>query len=532
MPFLQVHVRREVWILGALALVILALRVQTWAEPAERDLDIYAAIGHELLAGRTLYDDLFDQKPPGAYLTYAAGEWLFGYGASQRLALGLLSAWLTLWGLFRVLRAATARTKPALWAAAAFTVINCDLAVAANQPNTEAFINAALVWALADLVTLGTPGRATGRVLRIGLLLFVASFYKHSLGLVALSLGVAHLFTPCAGVDLRRRLGQTLGMAAAAGVPWLCTFGYFAATGRGSDFADTMFAFSVRYGRLDEGLLPLAARAVQLPTHLLWPVAVALLCAAVALVRGQPRLGALTLAYAAGVALTISAMGTHPHYYQHWLPVIALGAGLLAALVEDVSLRSLRAAPALVVALMAAQQLPSRLLTPDDWSRAKYGDTFVRVRDLARQVDGWLLPDETLFEWGAEPGFNVITRRESIVGCVNVWFTLPQYGFGLADRLSARSLAQLQRRPPDLLLLEQGTMSMTSPRHPIARWLVANYTVLSRVGPGPWLGRGFGDRRQLVGYLIAARKGSALLERLTRSQALADHPTAAYPAAH
>ena len=76
-------------ILGSLCLAIFLMRWHTYDEPFERDLNIYAVIGHELLEGRELYADLYDQKPPAPYLTYAAAELLVGYGPAQMFALGV-----------------------------------------------------------------------------------------------------------------------------------------------------------------------------------------------------------------------------------------------------------------------------------------------------------------------------------------------------------------------------------------------------------------------------------------------------------
>ena len=58
---------------GMMILVLLQLW-QTRKEPLERDMPAYAMIGHEVLHGRQLYSDIFDQKPPAIYTTYALSE--------------------------------------------------------------------------------------------------------------------------------------------------------------------------------------------------------------------------------------------------------------------------------------------------------------------------------------------------------------------------------------------------------------------------------------------------------------------------
>ena len=105
-------------VLAALCLVVLVMRWHTYDEPFERDLNIYAVIGHELLEGRQLYADLYDQKPPAVYLTYAAAELVVGYGPAQMYLLGVAAALVTLLGLYFAVSRATRDPTSGLWAAA------------------------------------------------------------------------------------------------------------------------------------------------------------------------------------------------------------------------------------------------------------------------------------------------------------------------------------------------------------------------------------------------------------------------------
>lgn len=74
------------------AVIILGLRHKSVHEPLERDHATYAVIAHELLEGRQLYSDLWDNKPPGIFWTYAGAELVFGYGEGTVFVLGLLAA--------------------------------------------------------------------------------------------------------------------------------------------------------------------------------------------------------------------------------------------------------------------------------------------------------------------------------------------------------------------------------------------------------------------------------------------------------
>jgi hypothetical protein len=62
------------------ALVLVAAHLHTYDEPLQTDITGAAVIGHEVLAGRALYADMWDHKPPTLHLTHAAASRLVGYG--------------------------------------------------------------------------------------------------------------------------------------------------------------------------------------------------------------------------------------------------------------------------------------------------------------------------------------------------------------------------------------------------------------------------------------------------------------------
>jgi hypothetical protein len=97
------HLLRLLFILAvliSLSLVIALQRWHTYNEPLEHDLTLYAVFGHELLNGRPLYSDLWDNKPPGIFVTYAAAEKIAGYGPGAIYLLGVLGAIVTMLGLY------------------------------------------------------------------------------------------------------------------------------------------------------------------------------------------------------------------------------------------------------------------------------------------------------------------------------------------------------------------------------------------------------------------------------------------------
>ncbi|HZR79074.1 MAG TPA: hypothetical protein VFA58_07685, partial [Chthoniobacterales bacterium] len=164
-------------LLGLCAL-ILSLRVHTYSEPLERDLTTYAVIAHEMLNGKNLYSDLWDHKPPAIHVTYAAAEWIAGYGRSSIFLMNAVAAIATLLACYFAGSAGGRGPVAGLVAATLWTLASGDPAIEGNQPNTEVFLNALLtsaflVFARADRNRIGFRGAAL-----VGLLFAAASFYK------------------------------------------------------------------------------------------------------------------------------------------------------------------------------------------------------------------------------------------------------------------------------------------------------------------------------------------------------------------
>jgi dolichyl-phosphate-mannose-protein mannosyltransferase len=74
---LPISTRSRVWLLGALTLVFLRA-LPNLSFPIARDQGTYCFIGEQLLHGKHLYLDLWDNKPPGIFYIYAVIVKLFG----------------------------------------------------------------------------------------------------------------------------------------------------------------------------------------------------------------------------------------------------------------------------------------------------------------------------------------------------------------------------------------------------------------------------------------------------------------------
>ena len=73
-------VRPTLTMLAVLAAVAaLALRVPSIAEPLGIDQSLWASAVRGMARNQLLYRDVWEQRPPGIYLTYLAGFRVFGW---------------------------------------------------------------------------------------------------------------------------------------------------------------------------------------------------------------------------------------------------------------------------------------------------------------------------------------------------------------------------------------------------------------------------------------------------------------------
>lgn len=468
---------------GVVLLLLAALmgvqRVHTYHEPLSYDLTSYAIIGHELLQGRSLYSDLWDHKPPGVHLSYAAAIAALGYGPLPVYCLGLAAAIATLLGCYAAGRVLSGNTGTGLWAALFWTLCCSDCLLEANQPNVEAFMNACLIWAF---VLLARPCGDRGcfpRLLSAALLLFLSSFYKYTafavIGLFLFS--YAACVTP-SSASRRRAVVRAAAMADGIIVMWLAVLGYFCATGRMREFWYAVITFNRGYaGSLSHNALASLNPATFPPSVAVFPCALAglVVYAFVRLAREpreRPR-WALFIAYALGAHLMVALPGQwYPHYLQLCLPPLAVGAAWslerLRGALPPHGARVSIAAGAAAAALLLAREAPLYLLSAEEWSMRKYGEQFIVGRRVGEEIGALLEADETLYVWACASGLYYYARRTPPSG---VLYNYPLLVYKGAAQLSRRVARDLERSQPELCVLDR----RDARRGPVIDWIAAHY---------------------------------------------------------
>ena len=493
--------------LVALAGLILAGRLRLYPAPLHGDICAYAVIGHEMtVGGRPLYSDLWERKPPLLYLTFAAAERVVGYDRREILLVSVAAAWATLAGVYW---AGRGHGGPAagLFAAGLWTLLCADVDLAANTPDPEVFINAALAAAFAVLVNWPTRPRSRPiAAVALGLLLTAATLYKHNVALACAALLVGHVATA------PRRWVAVAESVAAGGVVtavWLAFLGHAYFAGQLDATTDVLFRQNVAYsggGSFGHNLLVGLTPGRLFPPFLACLAAPAVLILAhLAAARGRRlsigRDRGLWIAWAIGTWATVSLTGlVYPHYYELWLPLAAVGCGWAA-----VGLWRSTAGRVVVVgafAVVALRQGAQFRLTPDEWVRRQVPYFSVaNQNEMAERLGRVLRPDESAWSMGSENAFYFLAHRSPPSGLL--FFDPLMYG-GETDRYWRRLQADLERRPPDVVIFSTDwTGILYPPRTPLYPWLLHHYR--------PWqTWHGSAELPRPTTYTLWVRRGSRL----------------------
>jgi 4-amino-4-deoxy-L-arabinose transferase-like glycosyltransferase len=482
-----------------LCVLIFFLRLHTYSEPLEQDLTTYAVIAHEMLDGKQLYNDLWDHKPPAVHVTYAAAELIAGYGRGSIFLMNVATAIATLFACYWAGSAAGGGRIGGLVAAALWALASGDLAIQGNQPNTEVFLNAFLATGFAVLVRREKSGLGLRGALLAGVLFAVASLYKQVVIAQAALLAFAY-FASSPPPARKKALAEVALIAVIGATAWALVFGYFVVQGRGQAFTEAVFTYNRWYsGNIWRNLsyaLHWPRMSMQALTPLLLMGILSAAGMAPGLIFGPRRPWILLLAFAAATHIAVLLPGHFfAHYYQLWLPPLAIGAGWAVALLKRILPMHLPqlsyGVAGVTCTVLIALELPYYRVSAASWSEQKYGNLFLETDRLAHRIDNLLSPGETFYEWGSETGLYFTSGRRPASGVV---FARPALVGPVAAKLSQRLLRDLERSKPELIVIDEQLLKRVGPRHPVFVWFKENYRPFLRTDE----------------FLLLARNGSKL----------------------
>jgi hypothetical protein len=500
-------------------LFIAGMKGLTYHEPVRGDPGIYAVSGHELLKGRRLYADLWDHKPPAIHATYALAELVAGYGPQQLYVLLMTALTITLVGLYQ---AGTLLGGPraGLCAAAMWALGSIFPHWEGYQPQTEAFLDAFLVWGFCFACRLNS-NPSWLLACAFGAAIGIASLYKQVVIAPAVLIGLVYVLG--SGPDMRGRWKAFQYMLVAGGVSsavWVGCVAWFWSQGTFADYYDAVFVYNRYYVGSVLGNLLETRHGHK--SYLLALVVPCLLVpfAAPRLNRPQRTGWIMVAAWAAGCFIANALPGRWQEYQlEIWMPVYALAGGAMFAGLASGEIERPRiwrwALLAMVLGPLVNRAVHRHQYGATPWSVYDLDGPEYQFRhssrDAALAVNQMLLPGERMYALGV-PGescaLHFQTQQSPQSG---VFFDFPlRPGSPLADKLEDRVIRDLDRDPPDLIALSSARFRdlLDGKRADWAQRLIA------------WVSAHY-SRRDLdptKHFLLFARRGSALEGRLAKGE--------------
>jgi len=381
-------------------LALVSLRLYTFHEPLERDITTYSVIANEMLNGRALYSELWDHKPPLLYYSYLVSQVLFGYNELSVFILNIGSSILSLIAIFLVTRILNGDSR---FSCLVWTVLSGSLGIEGNQPNVEVFINASLLW--------GLYFSLSSKNFLAGISFVAASLYKQ------IAILFPFFILPILYLCFKKK--EILLKTILLGITtWGVTFLAY-----GDPFFKCVFVYNSSYaGSLIDNLLKGFVSLTPAFATALLPCSIAALCG---LYFSENKVRILLLGILVSAFFMFSLPGKfYPHYYQLFLPFICLAVGSAPKVLAIASL--------LFTVLLEA---PNYILTPDDWSVKKYGEVFLRSKEMGLKLKSALPPETLLYQFGAETGLYFYSKLSPVSG---VFYDYPLMYGPFKEELSKR----------------------------------------------------------------------------------------------
>lgn len=506
----------------ALLTICVLLLAHTRHEPLENNMPQYALIGHEMLSGRMLYTDIFDQKPPAIYGTFALAERAFGYGRLTIFILQALAACVTLLGVYAAGAALVEDRRYGLLGAAGYALACGDIVIQANQPNAEVFINACLIWGFALLVGSKAKPLAFLPALIAGLLFALATLYKPNVGVIPLLLLTVYVAFPPGGRSNRRdALKRALLISGVIVTTWMSVCLYFAAHGRFGDFYYAVITYNRAYtGSLTTNLLNglqrnrWDARFFRLFSLLyLLTLPVGLL----SLKSSQRSAWLLLWTFALGAYIAVILPGVYlSYYYVLLLPPLMVAISWAASTLAQARPPQTRILALVLgfvcVAVIGWREAKFQRQTVAEISILKYSnDIFINADTVAHRINTLLLPNEIFYDASTNPELYFTAKRPIQCGVFHSESTVkgPR-----AEQFTDRVIASLERRPPELISLREAYgLTPADYRNPrIYAWIRQRYEPLP-------------PQLQTAPFVLLMRRGGILSHRLALNPTFKQTPS-------
>ncbi len=466
----------------ALGIIISFLKLNYYDWPPNRDVNFYAVVSHEILQGKRLYSDVWDIKPPGVFITYGAAEAIFGYSSLAIFLLNLVCALIILVGVYKAGCASGFGPMAGMWAALFWVALTGDISLQLHDANTEAFMNACLIWAFVFFLVPEKLQFNNKHAFLIGVLFAWASLYKHAIIVVPIALSIAHIALPPELSSRRQAVIHVFIIAAIGAATWSGLAVYMFFTDRFQIFYDTIFTQASAYvgsptaniaGAVSSSKLIEALRRFKVVIPLLIFTSVGVMFG---LLKERSRAWILIFVYAAGAFLSILLPGKfYRHYFQLGIPPLVVAGGwaivTLSRKASKVRINIVHISAAFALLYIVAHQIPYYSSQPEQLLQGKYAELYLVTQKLGRKLSLMLKPDETFFQWGNESGLYFFSQHRPPGSTINGWSLFSQT-FG--KQFSERALNELEMAPPDYVIIARYFLEIM-PNHPVQQMINKNY---------------------------------------------------------
>jgi tetratricopeptide (TPR) repeat protein len=388
----------------------------------------------------------------------------------------------------------------------------------ANQPSNEVFMNMFMIWGIALWLRADSAQAGWGHYAAAGLFLGLVTLIKPALVTVA-CMGLAWL--PAEGLNpaaLKRRAWTMKWVLLPIAASWGLMVLYFVWQGRAGELYNCLVRYGVFYARSGGqgtssiGMNILRGFSEELIPHYMVFLAPLMLLTALGIrsgLRDGQRSQALTLVGCLfGTFLAVSIPGWfYPHYYQLYLPILAVGAGWgIVTVANSLQQRTVGQWIGTGTLLLLLWHIaPNYRYDSKTWSRLKYpgmGGFFIEIERCGHAVNRMLKPGEPFYAWGIDPGIYYYSERQ------------PASGIFWADRLflgplktqaTQKVIADLEKTQPPLILTENLIDRKLPLDHPVYQWIWEHYVESPEAGFSKF-------------FTVYLRRDSALAFRLSANQ--------------
>jgi hypothetical protein len=474
-----------------LVLLFIGLRWNNCSAPLTRDEGEYAYAGQRLLHGELPYENVFTQKPPMVFYSYALADLLLPqvFWSPRLLACGFMALATALLGFIARREFGRGFALPAMWLMTPLVLLP---GVEQFTANTEMFLLLPLVGVFAAYSEGRRRDHRPKYWFAAGLLAVTALLYKYTaLPLVAFVFAVWSVeqwqaksnvpsFVRCWGAAL---LGGILATAVELGL--------FLWHDGGAALWDCTVKFNSYYVASDNFSWLSATLKLKSFWSAWW---ILFLLAGAAFLKPRPRLWFWAGAFlCAGVATGASYYG---QYYllliPFWTLLAVAGIHALAEIIAARSTLSLRqiqvALTALAVLLVCLPDAPWLTLSPKTFAAAKLANrsVFLESPIVARRVAELSSPTDYVWVAASEPQILFYARRQSPTRFTTVYELV--ISSPMREQYQAEAIREVQAHPPKLVVWARSWLQEETRPSPLLLFL--NDT-LAR------------DYRRVGGYLIA-----------------------------